>query len=334
MKKLFVLLTIILIIASCSKPKEKTTASNSYKLIQAAAQKSFATLPETMPGSEKGSPELIELGKKLYFEKRLSFNNTMSCNSCHVLDNNKAGVDNLPTSPGAKKGTHGTRNSPTVLNAGFQFAQFWDGREPDLASQAKGPILNPVEMGMPSKHAVEKKLAKISEYKNLFKKAFPKDGKITFERITNAIAAFERTLITHDRFDDFLSGNIKALSNEEIEGLDLFIKNACTTCHTGSLLGGNMYQKMGLMKPYKNNKDLGRFEVTKKESDKFVFKVPTLRNIALTGPYFHDGGVSSLKEAVILMGDIQLGKKITETDADKIVKFLNSLTDKKLASIK
>jgi cytochrome c peroxidase len=333
MQKIIFLLLSLLLLISCSKQKEKSSNVD-VNLIQASAKKVFATLPKTMPGSENDTPELIELGKKLYFETKLSVNDKMSCNTCHKVDNNGAGVDNLPTSPGAKEGTLGTRNSPTVLNAGFQFAQFWDGREPDLASQAKGPVLNPVEMGMPSAEVVETKISKISEYKELFKKAYPDDSKITFDKIADAIAAFERTLITHDRFDDFLNGNVKALSNDEVEGLDLFIKKACTTCHTGPLLGGNMYQKMGLMKPYKDTKDLGRYEVTKNEADKFVFKVPTLRNIALTGPYFHDGGVASLKEAVILMGDIQLNNKITDVEADKIVKFLEALSDKKLATKK
>jgi len=328
---LFVLLSVLFLI-SCSKKEEHKT-NIAVKSIQEKALKVFSKLPSKMPGSENDTPELIDLGKKLYFEQQLSANNSMSCNTCHAINNGKAGVDNLPTSKGVK-GKNGTRNSPTVLNAGFQLAQFWDGREPDLASQAKGPILNPVEMAMPSADAVVKKISNVKEYVELFKKAYPDNSKITFDKIADAIAAFERTLITHDKFDDFLSGNVNAFNSDEVEGLTLFMEKACTTCHTGALLGGNMYQKMGLMKPYKNSKDLGRFEVTKKESDKFVFKVPTLRNIALTGPYFHDGGVSSLKEAVILMGGIQLNKKITDNEAEKIVKFLNTLTDKKLAQSK
>ena len=333
MKKLFLMILSTIMFLSCGKQKKEIPKVD-IGIVQATAKKVFAPLPKTMPGSENDTPELVALGEKLYFETRLSVNNKISCNTCHVVNKNGAGVDNLPTSPGAKKGAMGTRNSPTVLNAGFQFAQFWDGREPDLPSQAKGPILNPVEMGMPSAKAVEKKISSITEYDALFKKAYPNDGKITFDKIVNAIAAFERTLITHDRFDDFLNGNVKALSNDELEGLDLFIKKACTTCHTGPLLGGNMYQKMGLTKPYKNTKDLGRYEVTKNESDKFVFKVPNLRNVALTAPYFHDGEVSSLKDAVILMGNIQLGNKVSDAEADKIVKFLNSLSDKKIVSAK
>jgi len=334
MKKIFLLLLSLVVLMSCSKPKDKKSSNIDVNSVQASAKKVFGTLPKTMLGAENDTPELIELGKKLYFETKLSVNDKMSCNTCHVVNNNGAGVDNLPTSPGTKEGAMGSRNSPTVLNAGFQIAQFWDGREPDLPSQAKGPILNPVEMAMPDAKAVETKISKISEYTELFKKAYPNDSKITFDKIADAIAAFERTLITHDRFDDFLNGNLKALNNDEIEGLDLFIKKACTTCHTGPLLGGNMYQKMGLMKPYKDTTDLGRYEVTKNEADKFVFKVPTLRNIALTYPYFHDGGVASLKEAVILMGDIQLNNKITEKEADKIVKFLETLSDKKLVTKK
>ncbi len=284
----------------------------------------FKQLPRTMPGAEKDTPEIIALGKSLYFDVRLSKENNQSCNTCHVINNNGAGVDNLPTSPGSMVKTIGTRNSPTVLNAGFHFVQFWDGRSPNLKEQAKGPILNPVEMGMPNKKAVEMKIGAISKYKKMFKSA---GMKITYDNLAEAIAAFERTLITKDRFDLFLKGNPQALRNNEIEGLLLFIDKGCTTCHTGKLLGGNMYQKMGLLKPYADTTDKGRYEVTNKETDKYMFKVPSLRNVALTAPYFHDGKVTNLKAATILMANIQLGKSLTDDEANKIVSFLESLSD-------
>jgi cytochrome c peroxidase len=321
-------LLFIFAIMSCGGKKEADKTEYKQALLN-KAKNVFAVMPDKMPGSENDTPDRIVLGKKLYFDGRLSENDQISCNSCHIIGDNKGGVDNLPTSPGTK-GENGTRNSPTVLNAGFQFVQFWDGREPDLKAQAKGPILNPVEMAMPSEEAVVKKISAIAEYKDMFAKAFPEGKGVTYDNIAEAIAAFERTLITKDRFDDFLNGDLTALSNSEAEGLDLFMNKGCITCHTGSLLGGNMYQKTGLVKPYANQVDQGRFEVTKNEADKMMFKVPTMRNIAITGPYFHDGSEPSLRNTIKIMGDIQLGQQITNLEAMKIEKFLNSLTGKNL----
>ncbi len=316
------LLTLLFISCGESKPEIDKMA------IMKNAQAVFKQLPAKMPGSENDTAEIIALGEKLYFEERLSKEDNQSCNTCHEIDYNGAGVDNLPTSPGSILETIGTRNSPTVLNAGFHFVQFWDGRSPDLKDQAKGPILNPIEMGMPSEKAVEKKIGAIAEYKEMFKTA---GMKITYDNIAEAIAAFERTLITKDRFDMFLKGNPQALKDDEILGLALFIDKGCTTCHTGELLGGNMYQKMGLLKAYADTVDKGRFEVTGLENDKYMFKVPSLRNIALTAPYFHDGKVEDLKAATILMADIQLAKTLTDDEANKIVSFLESLSDIKIA---
>lgn len=320
---------MILFIAACGGKKENTELKQ--KVLD-KAKNVFAVLPDKMPGSEKDTPERIALGKKLYFDTNLSVDGSQSCNTCHDITEGSAGVDNLPVSPGAL-GKDGTRNSPTVFNAGFQFVQFWDGREPDLKAQAGGPILNPLEMAMPSKEAVETKLSNLPEYQEDFEVAFPGDKKpISFDNISEVIAAFERTLITHDRFDDFLRGDLKALSESEVKGLDLFITTGCITCHTGALLGGNMYQKMGLVKPYEDTKDTGRHMVTKNEADKFMFKVPTLRNVALTEPYFHEGAEESLKNAIKRMADMQLGKELTNLQTLQIEKFLNALTDKELAA--
>lgn len=303
--------------------------------VRAAAKAAFiAPLPDKMPGADKDTPALVALGKKLYLDKRLSANNTQSCNSCHNVEGKGAGVDNEPTSPGAF-GKRGGRNSPTSLNAGFQIAQFWDGRAADLVAQAKGPILNPGEMAMPSEAEVIKKLKATTDYSPLFDKAFPGAGsKITYDNMAKAIAAFERTLITRDRFDDFLKGSDKALSALELKGANLFLTTGCTTCHTGPLIGGGMYMKVGLVNPYENTSDLGRFEVTKDNDDKFKFKVPTLRNIALTAPYFHDGRIATLPEAVKKMAWLQLGKELKDDEIKAIVAFLGSLTDKSRASAK
>ncbi|APH42703.1 Cytochrome c peroxidase [Leptospira interrogans serovar Copenhageni/Icterohaemorrhagiae] len=329
---MFYLTFLGILLVTCG-PSEKTK-----KLID-DSKKIFGTIPDKMPGGEVDTPELIQLGEKLYFEKRLSANDTQSCNSCHNVVGKAAGVDNLPTSPGAF-GKIGVRNSPTVLNAGFHIAQFWDGRAKDLKEQAKGPILNPVEMAMPSASEVEKKIGQIPEYQELFAKAYPdsltkensntltRAQKITYDNITGAIAAFERTLKTQDRFDDFQKGNHKALSIEEQEGLEKFIATGCITCHVGPLLGGNSFRKLGQINPYENSSDKGRQDLTKNSSDAFVFKVPSLRNVAITGPYFHDGKITTLEEAVKKMAHLQLGKDLSDSDTKLIVTFLKTLTDK------
>lgn len=291
----------------------------------------FGPLPDKMPGSENDTPARIELGRQLYFDNQLSVNNSQSCNSCHMLDNNRAGVDNQKTSLGAH-GKRGDRNSPTTLNAGFHFAQFWDGRAKDLQEQAKGPVLNPVEMAMPDEATVVKRLNADPTYKDLFAKAFPNAAeKISYDNVAEAIAAFERTLITHDRFDDFMNGDDKALSNTELKGLELFMSIGCITCHMSPTMGANMYQKVGLIHPYENTEDKGRFTVTKDENDMYKFKVPSLRNVALTFPYFHDGAVMSLRDTVKKMAYMQLGRELEEGEADLLVAFLKSLSDKKLA---
>ncbi|MGQ9819204.1 MAG: cytochrome-c peroxidase [Candidatus Kapaibacteriales bacterium] len=336
MKKVLILLFTAIILVACGggrREKDVVQLSEAEESeLHTKAKSIFGALPDVMPGSEYDTPELVELGRKLYFETKLSINNTQSCNTCHDI-NNRAGVDGKPVSPGAIEGKFGTRNSPTVINAGFQFVQFWDGRAKDLKEQAKGPILNPVEMAMPDEKTVENTISSIPEYKQMFAKAYPKEKKpITYDNLANAIAAFERTLVSKSRFDDWIYGDANALTPQEKVGLKKFIEVGCITCHTGSLFGGNLYQKMGLVRPYSNTKDLGRYEVTKQESDKFMFKVPQLRNVTLTAPYFHDGSVSTLKEAVKIMAQIQLGKELTEDETKNIVAFLGALTDKKLES--
>lgn len=299
--------------------------------LRTRATQTLAPIPKTMPGAEKDTPEQIKLGRTLFFDVRLSANNSQSCNSCHAVDRGRGGVDNQPTSLGAF-GKRGGRNSPTVLNAGFHLTQFWDGRAADLVAQAKGPILNPIEMGMPNEQAVVAKLSAIPEYRQSFAQAFPGETKpLTYDNIARAIAAFERTLVTRDRFDDFLAGKDRALNAEELKGLDLFTSIGCTSCHNGPLLGGNSYQKLGLLHAYKTD-DTGRYSVTKEEDDRFKFKVPSLRNIALTGPYFHDGSKSRLEDTVREMAWLQLDRKLTDDEAKAITAFLRSLSDKERAS--
>ena len=285
----------------------------------------FQPLPESAPTSQDNpmNPEKIALGKSLYFDTRLSKNEKMSCNSCHNIAT--FGVDNEPTSPGHEN-KRGGRNSPTVFNAALHIAQFWDGRAKDVEAQALGPILNPIEMGMPSEAAVIERLKSDKKTVEAFKQAFPGEKEpLTYANLGKAIGAYERTLITPSRFDQYLKGDEAALSPSEVAGAKLFMETGCMACHNGATLGGTMYQKLGLVKDYPTA-DMGRFETTKIETDKKTFKVPSLRNVAKTAPYFHDGSVKTLEEAVSLMAEYQLGRQLTKEHVASLVTFLGSLT--------
>lgn len=285
----------------------------------------FKPLPERFESEMNPITEdKVALGRMLYYENRFSINQDLSCNSCHDLE--KYGVDNEATSFGHKK-QRGSRNSPTVYNAAGHIAQFWDGRAQTIEDQAKGPILNPVEMAMPNAEYVLKVLKSIPEYVKLFKKVFPNDKEaVTYDNVAKAIGAFERQLVTPSRWDKFLKGDQNALTEPEKAGFALFAKLGCPTCHNGAAVGGAQFQKLGLVKPYPDQSDLGRFEHTKSESDKMVFRVPTLRNIEKTAPYFHKGQVATLEEAVKLMAFHQLGKELNDAEIASIVTWLKTLT--------
>lgn len=271
----------------------------------------------------KVNKQEVELGKKLFFETRLSKSGFISCNSCHNLAT--GGADNMKSSVG-----HGWQlgpiNSPTVLNSSYNLAQFWDGRAKDLVDQAGGPIANPGEMASTHGLAV-KVLNSIPEYREEFKRVYG-SSTIKIAAVQKAIAAFETTLVTpNSRFDQWLEGDDKALTKNELQGYQHFKDFGCTACHNGPAVGGNQFQKFGLIHPYaKDTKTLGRFAVTKNEADKYVFKVPTLRNVELTAPYFHDGETWSLEEAVETMAWHQLGLKPKKTEVKSIVAFLKTLT--------
>lgn len=269
------------------------------------------------------NPGLVELGKKLYFDPRLSKSGFISCNSCHNLS--MGGTDNLKTSIG-HNWQKGPINAPTVLNSSLNVAQFWDGRALTLQDQAGGPIANPGEMAFTHSLAITL-LESMPGYVNEFKAVFGGD-KITIDEVTKAIAAFEETLVTPNaRFDKWLKGDKKALSAEEVAGYELFKDSGCTACHNGAAAGGNTFQKMGVFEPYKSTSPAeGRVAVTKEEADRFNFKVPTLRNVEMTYPYFHDGEAATLTQAVDTMGRIQLGRKFSDAENGKIVAFLKTLT--------
>ena len=319
MKRTVLLLTLIV----------SSTAFAADELMQ-KAQGMFKPIP-TSPPALKGraaTPAEVELGKMLYFEPRLSQSHNISCNTCHLIG--LGGVDMLPTSIG-HKWQKGGRNAPTVLNAIFNTAQFWDGRASDLKAQASGPIQNPIEMGITPAHAIEM-LKAIPGYRKFFAAAFPGQADpITMDNVTQAIAAFEATLITPDApFDKYLRGEAAALSAEQQEGLRLFMDKGCASCHNGINVGGGMYAPFGVVEKPAGELlppgDKGRFTVTKTPSDEYVFKVPTLRNIALTPPYFHTGKSWDLSQAVAVMGASQLGIQLTDEETAKITAFLHALT--------
>ena len=270
-------------------------------------------------------PALVELGKKLYFDPRLSKSGFISCNSCHNLS--MGGSDNLATSIG-HNWQKGPINAPTVLNSAMNVAQFWDGRAATLKAQAGGPIANPGEMAFTHELAVEV-LSTIPGYVAEFQQAFGTPA-IDIDRVTGAIAAFEETLVTPNaRFDKWLRGDKRALSLEEERGYDLFKASGCTACHNGPAAGGASFRKMGVVEPYRTSSPAeGRVAVTGKDADRFNFKVPTLRNVELTYPYFHDGAANTLPEAVDTMGRVQLGRKFSAEENARIVAFLKTLTGK------
>jgi cytochrome c peroxidase len=293
--------------------------------VNTAALKMFAPLPAVMDSARNPVIDAkIDLGRMLYYDPRLSKSQEVSCNTCHQLD--RYGVDNDPVSTG-HKGLKGNRNAPTVYNAAGHFVQFWDGRAPDVEEQAKGPVTNPVEMAMPSGKTVISVLKSMPEYPAAFKKAFPGQAdSVTFENVALAIGAFERKLVTPSRWDKFLKGEQNALTPAEKAGFNKFVESGCSTCHNGPYVGGMSYQKLGLAKRWTADSDPGRYGVTKQESERSVFKVPSLRNIAMTGPYFHTGNVPALDRAVEIMSEYQTGRPISKQDVESIVVWLRALT--------
>ncbi len=289
-------------------------------------------LPASMPSEQNPiTPEKVKLGKILYYESRISVDGTVSCSRCHPISLYAA--DGLRKSIG-NRCKENPRNDPTVFNAASQIAEHWIGNRTSVEDQAKQALLGPPSFGMPSYASVEKILRSFKDYQTMFKQAFPEDKEpVTADNFAKAVGAFERTLVTPAPFDSFLKGDKSALDDKQKSGLGTFMDAGCSGCHSSPFVGGQMYQKFGIFEPYwkytKSKKiDVGRFAVTKNESDKYFFKVPVLRNVAKTPPYFHDGSVDHLEDAIRIMGKIQLGKDLTQKQIDDIAAFLDSLTGK------
>jgi cytochrome c peroxidase len=313
------LLGVALLVPACKRHEQAAAR------IDAAQLAAFAPLPAVMENPANPLTEAkSDLGRTLFYDTRLSRDQDLSCNSCHDL---KAyGVDNRQFSVGSK-GQLGGRNAPTVYNAAAHVAQFWDGRAPTVEEQAKGPVLNSVEMAMPNSQAVIARLRAVPAYREAFRKAFPGQADpITYDNVGLAIGAFERRLVTPGPWDRYLRGDTAALTPAEKQGFNTFMATGCQACHNGALIGGAMYQKIGMVRPWPDKADIGRAAITHQASDTLVFKVPSLRNVEFTAPYFHKGSAATLHEAVLLMARHQLGRDLTDQQASEIEAFLHALT--------
>jgi len=304
-------------------------AAGDQDLINKANQ-IFGPLPQTMQTEQNPiTPAKVKLGKVLFYELRISIDGTVSCAKCHPLS--------LYAADGLKKAKgnnckENPRNAPTIFNAATQISEHWIGNRTSVEDQAKQSVTGPPAFGMPSYESVEKILKGMKGYVTMFQEAFPGEKEpVTINNFAKAIGAFERTLVTPAPFDAFMKGNVGAMTEQQKKGLKTFLDTGCMACHSSPYAGGQMYQKFGVFEPYvkytKSEKiDEGRFAVTKNEADKYLFKVPVLRNVAMTPPYFHDGSVNKLDQAIWIMAKIQLGKDLSHQQTGDIAAFLTSLT--------
>ncbi|MGB8223208.1 MAG: cytochrome-c peroxidase [Polyangiales bacterium] len=314
--------------AGCTKKEPPAPAAEETVAVEKEKPAVAPVEPlQPLPSSVAVNMDKVLLGRSLYHDTALSGDGTIACVTCHSFDHGGAEPDKTST---GIRGQIGPINAPTVLNSGYNFVQFWDGRAKDLQEQAAGPVDNPIEMGSKWDEVVER-LKKNQEYVSEFAKLYP-DG-VTKANTTDAIAEYEKSLITPSRFDKYLLGDENAITDAEKQGYATFKEVGCTACHTGINVGGTMFQKLGLVKDYFADRgtpitkaDMGRFNVTQNEADKYFFKVPTLRNVELTSPYLHDGSRATLEETVQIMGKYQLGRDLTDAQINSIVAFLKSLT--------
>lgn len=329
-----VAMALLLVVAACGRGDRRHTKAETVEVrggevvarpLTPAELAQFAPVPAVMaPRNMERTEAQIALGRRLFHETVLSANHDVSCNTCHSL--NGYGADGRKVSFG-DLGHAGDRNSPTVYNAAGQIAQFWDGRAATVEAQAKGPILNSAEMAMPDSQAVLAHMRGSAEYRAEFRAAFPNErDPIIYENVGRAIGAFERGLTTPSRWDRYLAGDHSALTEDEQRGLSTFVQVGCASCHNGPYVGGRSFMKLGRVKPWPTSTDSGRYKVTHDTADLFVFKVPSLRNVEKTAPYFHDGSVASLDEAIRLMARHQLGKELTDAQVHDIHTWLSALT--------
>ncbi len=329
MKRILILSLLLPLISCLDNNKNETDKNNLDEegyLLLTDANIYFDPLSDVT--MEEPDSNEVKLGKHLFYDKRLSGEGNISCNSCHNLKT--YGVDNKRFSPGDVEGTFGNRNSPTVLYAALHKMQFWDGRAETVEEQAAGPILNPIEHNIKEEEQLVNRLKEVELYRELFSKAYGEEG-ITFNNVLNAIGAFERTLMPESRFDKYLEGDESILNDKEKRGLQGFIDAGCITCHSGVAMGGQMFQKFGLYEDYWTHTesetiDLGLYEISQNETEKYFFKVPGLRNIEHTYPYFHDGSVEDLSRAVEIMAELQTANELSESEIEDMVAFLKSLS--------
>jgi cytochrome c peroxidase len=315
-------------------PPATSAATDAERLKQ--AQELFQPLPPDMATPDSPTtPERVELGRKLFFDPRMTIDSNVSCASCHQPA--RYGTDGLAKAMGVKERPH-PRNAPTILNAGLNFIIHWRGDRESLEDQVIKAITSPITSGQSDEKAVLDRLEQIPGYAALFKAAFPNDpGPMTGQNVAKAIGAYERTLVTPSPFDRYLAGDVDALSPKARAGLDTFMNTGCITCHNGVLVGGGMYRKFGVVEDYwkatgSKTIDTGRADVTKNPDDLYVFRVASLRNVAMTAPYFHDGSVPTLPAAVKVMARVQLGATLGDAETNDIVAFLESLTGELPAS--
>ena len=311
---------------SCAAPEQEPAAPPvSAVPVDAAVLQAFQPLPDVMSSpTNPSTPEQVALGRMLYYDARVSTSGDVSCYVCHPLHD--YGTSHRRTGVG-HDGLIGGRNEPTVYNAAGHLAQFWDGRAADVEAQALGPVLNPVEMGMTDAASVVEVLKLIPGYVEAFAAAYPGEvDPVSFDNFGKAIGVFERGLVTPGRWDAFLKGDATALSDEERAGFNEFVSTGCSQCHMGAYVGGSFYQKAGLVHAWFNQADVGRAAVTGNDADGMMFKVSSLRNVEETWPYFHDGSVQHLDDAVRLMAWHQLGKQLTDAQAGSIAVWLRTLT--------
>jgi cytochrome c peroxidase len=323
-------LATLSVISLTFNPASPHAATGKGESLQTQSRQSLAPLPSNMAvAGHPFTPELVALGRMLYFDPRISVDGTVSCARCHQPA--LYGTDALPLPKGAADRVN-PRNAPTVLNAALQIAEHWIGNRKDVEDQAVQALVGPPSFGNPDYASAMARIKAIPGYLPLFRKAFPADkDPINQANWGTAIGAYERTLVTPSPFDAFLKGNNGALSVKALGGLQDFMTTGCIACHNGPGVGGKMYQKFGLTEEYwkatgSKEIDKGRFAVTGKPDDLYVFKVPVLRNVAMTPPYFHDGSVTSLPRAVSIMAKVQLGKVLSDQQVAEIVSFLESLT--------